>query len=157
MMKNVSGICAAWVLLATCSGTASADPFAYVPARDSDIVYVIDLATNTVVDEIPVGLAPRGVAILPDGSKVYIGNRDGGSVSVIDTATATVVDEIVVGSEQSGPRAVVATLDGTSVYVAVRSAGEVVEIDTATDTIVDVIDAGPKPIGLAVHPGGDVT
>ena len=52
---------------------------------------VIDTATNAVVGSpIAVGDAPFGVAVTPDGSRVYVANA-GDDVSVIDTATNTVV------------------------------------------------------------------
>jgi YVTN family beta-propeller protein len=52
---------------------------------------VIDTATNKVVKTINVGLAPSGVAVAPDGSRVYVANEAfKGTVSVIDTATNAV-------------------------------------------------------------------
>jgi YVTN family beta-propeller protein len=54
-------------------------------------VSVIDTVTNTVVGSIPVGYIPRGVAVTPDGSKVFVTNAADNSVSVISTATNTVV------------------------------------------------------------------
>ena len=52
---------------------------------------MIDTATDTVSATIPVGLAPLGVAVKPDGSKAYVANRSANTVSVIDTATNTVI------------------------------------------------------------------
>jgi DNA-binding beta-propeller fold protein YncE len=52
-------------------------------------VSVIDTATNSypVGSPINVGDFPTGVAVTPDGSRVYVTNLDGNTVSVIDTAT----------------------------------------------------------------------
>ena len=72
----------------------------------NNFVSVIDTATNTVVATIPVGVAPNGVAITPDGSRAYVTNDDSDSVSVIDTTTSTVVATIPVGV---GPVAVAIT------------------------------------------------
>jgi YVTN family beta-propeller protein len=54
-------------------------------------VSVIDAATNAVVATVPFGPEPEGVAVSPDGSKVYvaIGTGTSGTASVIDTATNT--------------------------------------------------------------------
>jgi len=60
-------------------------------------VSVIDTATNTVIATIPVGFEPVGVAVTPDGSKVYITNNNSSTVSVIDTVTNTVTATIPVG------------------------------------------------------------
>ena len=46
---------------------------------------------------IPVGY-PVGVAVTPDGSKVYVANVDSNSVSVINTAKNTVTATITVGT-----------------------------------------------------------
>jgi YVTN family beta-propeller protein len=48
-------------------------------ANEFDNVSVIDTATNTVTATVPAGLLPFGVAVTPDGSKVY---ERGGSASV---------------------------------------------------------------------------
>jgi YVTN family beta-propeller protein len=62
-------------------------------------VSVIATATNTVIGTIPVGLEPLGVAVTPDGSKVYVANSGDSNVSVIATATDTVVGSpIAVGN-----------------------------------------------------------
>jgi YVTN family beta-propeller protein len=60
--------------------------------RRLDAVSVIDTATNTVTGlPIAVGILPRGVAVTPDGSEVYVTNTGSNTMSVIDTATNTVV------------------------------------------------------------------
>jgi DNA-binding beta-propeller fold protein YncE len=43
---------------------------------------VIDTATNTVIATAPVGTGPQGVAVTPDGSKVYVTNTGDNTVSV---------------------------------------------------------------------------
>ena len=42
--------------------------------RRSNTVSVIDTASNTVVATVAVGSMPRGVAITPDGTRVYVTN-----------------------------------------------------------------------------------
>jgi len=49
------------------------------------------IAFKTVVKTISVGTDPLGVAVTPDGSKVYVANQSDNTVSVIDTATNTVI------------------------------------------------------------------
>jgi YVTN family beta-propeller protein len=69
----------------------------------SDNVTVIDTATNKVVKTINVGLAPSGVAVAPDGSRVYVANEAvKGTVSVIDTATDAVSATVAVGNNPVG-------------------------------------------------------
>jgi YVTN family beta-propeller protein len=62
---------------------------------------VINTATNTVIGSpITVGGDPTGVAVTPDGSKVYVTNEvSSGTVSVIATATNTVIGSPIVGRQ----------------------------------------------------------
>ena len=58
------------------------------------VVDVFDVATETLTTSIAVGTSPFGLAVTPDGSKVFVCNRDSGTVSVIDTGTNTVIATI---------------------------------------------------------------
>jgi YVTN family beta-propeller protein len=61
---------------------------AYITNASDGTVSVIATTTNTVVGSpITVGATPRGVAVTPDGSKVYVANQGSSTVSVIATAT----------------------------------------------------------------------
>jgi YVTN family beta-propeller protein len=115
----------------------------------SDTVSVIDTATNTVIATIPVGVAPSGVAITPDGSRVYVTNQNAASVSVIDRSTNTVIATVPV---DFGPFGIAITNDGTRAYVASRSAIDV--IDTSTNTVVDTIPFPFNPNFLDFTPDG---
>lgn len=69
----------------------------------STTVSVIDTSTNTVDAIVDVGGYPRGVAVNPTGSRVYVTNRysvvdnDSNNVSVIATSTNSVVGTVNVG------------------------------------------------------------
>ncbi|MCZ6689333.1 MAG: IPT/TIG domain-containing protein [Planctomycetota bacterium] len=117
----------------------SAGPFAYVACALGDLVSVIDLATMQVVDGIPVGNDPRGIKVLPDGSKAYVTNFTGDSISVIDLATHQVISTFATGN---GPDSIAVHPDGTRVYVLLRNISQTAVIDTATDTEIDV-DGNP--------------
>jgi YVTN family beta-propeller protein len=78
-------------------------------------VWVIDTATNSVIDTVVVGAKPSALAVSPDGTRVYVANSGGDdTVSVIDTATDTVIATIPVGSIPAG---VAVSPDGRRVYV----------------------------------------
>src|SRR3974390_2586226 len=118
----------------------------------SNNVTVIDTATNKVVTTIEVGLAPSGVAVAPDGSKVYVANEAvKGTVSVIDAATNAVSATVAVGNNPVG---VAVKPDGSKVYVANRGSRTVSVIATATNTVVATVDVGLAPFGVAVTPDG---
>ena len=61
---------------------------------------MIRTATKMVVKTVPVGVGPTGVAITPDGSKVYV--TYAGNVSVIARPGNMVVATIPVGSGPVG-------------------------------------------------------
>jgi YVTN family beta-propeller protein len=65
-------------------------------------VAVVDLPTNTVVDQIRVGERPWGIGISPDGSRLYTANGPSNDVSVVDTASRKVVATIRVGERPWG-------------------------------------------------------
>ncbi len=119
-------------------------------------VSVIATATDTVVGlPIRVGPGPAhhwGMAVTPDGSKVYVANSDGNTVSVIATATNTVVGlPIPVGS---GPYGVSVTPDGRKVYVVNSGDNTVSVIDPATNMVVAVLPVGngPGALGVFIQP-----
>jgi YVTN family beta-propeller protein len=96
---------------------------------------------------IPVGNAPVGVAVTPDGSEVFVTNQGSNTVSVIDTATNTVTATIPVGIEGSG---VAATPDGSKVYAVNTRDNTVSVIATATNTVIATIRVGSNPVAFGV-------
>ena len=109
----------------------------------SNTISVIDTITNKVIATVPVESDPNGVAVSPDGNKVYVVNSGGdstnftGTVSVIDTATNNVAAIINVGNNSLG---IVVSPDGKKVYVMNSniypdSEGTISVIDTATNTV----------------------
>jgi YVTN family beta-propeller protein len=123
---------------------------AYITNTSAGTVSVIDTATNTVTATIAVGGTDTGVAVSPDGSKVYIGSFDTNTVSVIATATNRVIATIAVPS----PLGVAVSPDGGKVYVANFDASSVSVIATATNAVTAVIalPVGSYPLGVAVTP-----
>ena len=74
---------------------------AYIGGTSS--VMVINTDDNTTVTTIPTaGGQVYGIAVSPDGSKVYATNTTAGTVSVINPANNTVVGTIQLGSNPAG-------------------------------------------------------
>jgi YVTN family beta-propeller protein len=57
----------------------------------------VDAHTHEVITTVPVGQRPWGIALTPDGKKLYAGNGLSNDVSVIDTATNQVIKTIKAG------------------------------------------------------------
>jgi len=125
-------------------------------------VAVIDIASNTVAARISVpGVtdSPVGVAISPDGKRVYVltfGNGGMGPMAVIDTSSNAVIAHVNVGIGATG---VGISPDGTRAYVAIATNvtgvgdGAVTIVDTSTNTVVDTVTVGSTPSGVAFTTG----
>jgi len=122
---------------------------AYITDGGDNAVVVIATASNTVVATVGVGTLPQGVAVTPDGTKVYVVNFSDGTVSVIATASNTVVATINLSvSGGITAKGVAVSPNGSKVYVATQSGstGFVAVIDTASNTFT-TIDLGSVPVG----------
>src|SRR5262249_50781347 len=86
-----------------------------------------------------------GVAVTPDGSRVYVANQGSSSVSVINTATNTVTATVGVGHLPFG---VAVTPDGKLIYVVNSSTHNVSVIDTATNTVTTTVAVGSAPVAF---------
>nr|WP_238994772.1 YncE family protein [Mycolicibacterium chubuense] len=107
----------------------------------------------TVVATIGVGAAPVGVAVSPDGKRLYVTNDvSSGTVSVIDPASGTLVgNPISVGAYPTG---LAVSPDGKRVYVANANGGTVSVLDTLSGTTVGAPIPVTDPYGVAVSPDG---
>ncbi len=95
---------------------------------------------------------PAGVAVSPDGTRLYVtSGYYGDSVVVINTATNAVVTRIAVGQHSEG---LAVSPDGTRVYVASGNADAVSVINTATNTVTATIPVGDNPVRVVVSPDG---
>ena len=98
---------------------------------------------------------PKGLAVHPDGSRLYIGQSDT-SIAVVDTATFTVtqvdLQPLPPNTRLFFPVDVKISPDGSRLYVSGNDAGILV-IDTATNTAIRQI-TGFNAMELAVHPDG---
>jgi YVTN family beta-propeller protein len=113
---------------------------------------------------------PAGVAVAPDGSKVYVTNMDGGTVSVIDTATNKRPTPIDVGTRPFGvafePGGKHAFVSNSNFEAPAGSGAYTVSvIDTISDKVVTTLPpVGDVPTGLVattknvyvVHLGSDL-
>jgi YVTN family beta-propeller protein len=81
-----------------------------------DNIHIIDAVTNKVVGEIKGIEAPHGVAVAPDGSRIYVSEEAGNSVTVVDGKTLQVTKRIPLSGN---PNLIDLTPDGRWLYVAI--------------------------------------
>ena len=76
------------------------------PAERARVANDLSASANYVAARIPVGNAPKGLALSPDGKLLYVANWTGDDVSVVDTAARKVVRTFSLGgpAEQTAQR-----------------------------------------------------
>jgi len=153
---------------ATASSTialTSDDSALWVVNTDADSVTVIDPSTRASLAEIALGpapavdgngryepaLKPRALAILPDGSKVYVAAQTANKVFVLDARTRSVLTSIAVGA---APVGIVAAPDGRYVYAVSHEAAQVTKIDPKKDAVVGTLDVSEHPWGASISADG---
>ena len=109
-----------------------------------DNIHLIDPATNRVVGTIEDIEVPHGVAIAPDGRRIYVTDESLSTLDVVDAATLKVTKRIPLSGR---PNNLDVAHDGSHVYVGIAQApGAVDVIDTTSLTRVKSI-----PVTGAVH------
>lgn len=113
-------------------------------------VYILDAGTGKQLAVIPVGKAPKGVKVMPNGHYAYVSNQGSADVSVIDLDKLAVVDSIKVAE---GPHNVRFTKDGSLAYVTLQGGAGIGVIDTLKRKMVRVIPVpgitGPHNLDLS--------
>ncbi|MFQ6029303.1 MAG: peptidylprolyl isomerase [Dehalococcoidia bacterium] len=113
----------------------------YVGNPNDRFLMVIDPVDFQITKRIPLDEGGSfGLAIVPDGSKLYVTHAFGGSLSVIDTQSDTVVE--VIEDIAVFPVAILISADGRRAFIADNGASSVVvlDIDTPTPTVLETIN-----------------
>lgn len=137
-------------------------------------VTVIDTATGTVLDRVPVGLDAFGLAVDPAHHRLYVSNwadeagrggSIGGTVSVVDVTDPAHATEVATVGVGHHPSALQLSKDGTRLFVADTNDDTITVLDVtgAAPTVVSVESVAPAagtPVGahpdaFALSPDGD--
>ena len=107
-----------------------------------DNIHIIDAVTNKVVGEIKGIEAPHGLAVAPDGSRIYISEQADRTLVVVDGKTLQVTKRIPLSGN---PNLVDISADGRRLYVAIALTyddySEFPQIKANPSGGVDVIDS----------------
>jgi YVTN family beta-propeller protein len=139
------------------STTSPDGRFLYVPNHNTamsganeNVVDVIDTASKTLVNKIPVPANPHWVAFDKNG-RFYTSDHMSAKVTVLNAQNNAIVSEIQVGEtphaeaiSPDGSRLAVTSFDGNVVYL----------VNTATDKEVATIPVGRNPLGIVYSPDG---
>ena len=131
----------AFALLAC--GPAVAAPVAYVPNEGSGTVSVIDTATDRVTSTITTGGKPRGIAIAPDGKRLYVSDQTANGLAIFDVGTGGAPVRVSLGDS---PEGIYLSSDGGRLAAAIEENNQVLIVDTASLAIAKrVAMRGKKP------------
>ncbi len=132
----------------------------YVTGADDNWIYVYDFSKGYASNERKIILAeqgedlyPAGLAISPDGHRLYAVNNLADSVSVIDVVEGEVLESIPL-EEGAYPYACVPSTDGKSLYVSLWGRSAVAVIDTEQAEVIGRIPTDDHPNAMVLSPDG---
>ncbi len=145
---------------------------AFVANIGSGTVTAIDLINGARLKDLETGEGAEGIAVTPDGREVWVTNRAADTLSIIDSRSLEIQETLPCAGF---PIRVAITPDGERALVSVARAGEVVIFDVesrkektrrkldlstvpdaSTRLFGDSFGDSPVPVGLVIHPAGDL-
>jgi len=98
----------------------------YVTNRGDNTLSVLDVGANVAVATVPVGSAPEGLAVSPNGATVYVANTLSNTMTVVDTASRSVRATVAMGNF---PGHIAVAPGGSPIYVTNRTSGTIAVVD----------------------------
>ncbi len=132
----------------TSSGTAA--PRAYVVGK-TGLVQVVDTKSGHVLTETDTAGRATGVAVSPDGERVYVVNGWSGAITEVDPYSGAVIDRLFTDVQLSHAAM---RPDGERLYVS--ASGSVAVVDPQAFRVVAAVKVPGQPQGLAVHPNNKI-
>lgn len=109
-------------------------------------VVAIDAFSKQPIGVAPVGSQPVGMAISPDGNRLFVANHNSASVSVLTTSPLALIYSVPVGVS---PTKLTTTPDGSKVYVTCKGSNTVAVLSGATGSVIANIGVGREPMGIS--------
>ena len=127
-------------------------------------IQVIDRATGSVTQTVPLPGVFLGLIFSPDGKSLYVSGGNQDAVYRFDwrDGRATLVDSIALAVKQPRargtryPAGIAISPDGRTLYAAENLADSLAVVDLATKRVVQRLATERYPYGVAVAPNGDV-
>jgi YVTN family beta-propeller protein len=117
-----------------------------------DNISIIDPATNKVVGSIPDIEVNHGVAVAPDGSRIYVSSEADFTLDIVDGKTLKVINRVPLSGH---PNNIGIARDGRKVYISITGGkGGVDVIDAASQKLVKTIQTNSSVHKSYVTPDG---
>ena len=114
-------------------------------------VQVIDVASHSIVHQIPVGSSPLKMWTAHNGQRLFVSNHDGNSVTVIDANTWQVITTVQVGVN---PRNICTSMNDSLLYTANWGSSSVSVVDLTTYQVIHNIPVDYWPQAIWPTPDG---
>jgi YVTN family beta-propeller protein len=117
-------------------------------------VAVIDVATNSVIKTISVGLRPRFTEFSRDGKQAFVSGENDGSITVVDAIRHERIRTLKLQGELARPVGMATAMDTSQLYVVTGRGKNLLAVDIATGKLLRSVEVGARPWGIAVSPDG---
>lgn len=127
------------------AGTALSreNKYLFATGNHNDMLYKIDLSTNSIISSIKVGTTPYTCTLSPDSKTAYVSNWGENTVSVVDLSDDREIRKIIV---RDHPNDLIINSDRNYLYVSCGNRNIVSVIDLATNIVIEEIE-------IALFPG----
>jgi len=123
----------------------------FVSNEKGNSISIVDGDTLELIETVPVGNRPRGIALSSDGRHLYICASDDDTIQVMDTESREILHHLPSGPD---PELLVLSPDDTMIYVANEDDNMVTVIDIANQVAITEIPVGVEPEGMGVSHDG---
>jgi YVTN family beta-propeller protein len=145
--SDLGGTPTSIVLLA--GGTALVTP----TGPEDSSASIIELSTNRVLAEVPLGVSAFSAVAASDSQTVYLGTNDG-RVLEFDVSSSTITHSIDLEVAKSRVNHLALNPAGTLLYASSFTTGTVSEIDVTSRSVSRLLIVGGEPQGVAVSSSG---
>lgn len=135
------------VLLTASCALALAQPFLYVANQNSNSLSAVNTRDNTVAPPVATSFSPAGLALSPDGTRLYATNPNANIVTVYSTASNALVASFAIGQLPQGIAA-----DSTRIYVTLQGNAALAVYNAANFQLQTTLRVGFGPAAVAVSP-----
>ncbi|HEY4062178.1 MAG TPA: beta-propeller fold lactonase family protein [Puia sp.] len=110
----------------------------YIVTREDNSLYVVDMKTKAIVQQLPLGGAAYTCLLSPDKKELYISAWATDKILIYDTRKNKLIDSVAVGDN---PNDICLTAKGTYLYVANANDNSVSVIDIKKRKVLEVLNA----------------